>query len=84
MGTITISVDDEIERKFREVVTRVLGKRKGALGEATTEALNLWVKEKMQEEISRTALILMEKEYDLGVRHYRTRKDLHGRLTSVD
>jgi hypothetical protein len=54
------------------------------LGEATTEALNLWVKEKKQEEISRTALILMEKEYDLGVRHYRTREDLHGRVTSVD
>jgi len=84
MGTITISVNDEIDRKFREVVTRVHGKRKGALGEATTEALNLWVKEKMQEEISRTALLLMEKEYDLGVRHYHTREDLHERLTSVD
>jgi hypothetical protein len=54
MGTITISVDNETERKFREVAIRVHGKRKGALGEATTEALNLWVKEKMQEEISRT------------------------------
>jgi len=84
MATITISVDDETERKFREVVTQVHGKRKGALGEATTEALNLWVKEKMQEEISRTALILMEKEYDLGVRQYHTREDLHDRLTSVD
>jgi hypothetical protein len=84
MGTITISIDDETDRKFREVVTRVHGKRKGALGEATTEALNLWVKEKMQEEISRTALLLMEKEYDLGVRHYHTREDLHERLTSVD
>ena len=84
MGTITISVDDETERKFREVAARVHGKRKGALGEATTEALDHWVKEKMQEEISRTALGLMEKEYDLGARHYRTREDLHGRLTSVD
>ena len=84
MGTITISIDDEIDRKFREVVTRVHGKRKGALGEATTEALSLWVKVKMQEEISRTALLLMEKEYDLGVRHYHTREDLHERLTSVD
>ena len=84
MGTITISIDDEIDRKFREVVTRVHGKRKGALGEATTEALNLWVKEKTQEEISRTALLLMEKGYDLGVRHYHTREDLHERLTSVD
>jgi hypothetical protein len=84
MGTITISVDNETERKFREVATRVLGKRKGALGEATTEALNLWVKEKLQEEISRTALILMETEHDPGVRHYRTREDLHGRLTSID
>ena len=84
MGTITISVDDETERKFREVAIRVLGKRKGALGQATTEALNLWVKEKMQEEISRVALILMEKEYDLGVWHYRTREELHERPTSVD
>jgi hypothetical protein len=84
MATITISVDNETERKFREVVIRVHGKRKGALGEATTEALDLWVKEKMQEEISRTALILMEKEYDMGARHYRTREDLHGRLACSD
>lgn len=84
MATITISVDDETEKKFREVVTRMHGKRKGALGEATTEALNLWVKEKKQEEISRTALILIEKEYDLGVRHFRKREDLHGRLSGVD
>jgi len=83
MGTITISVDDEVERKFRDVAKRVCGERKGALGEATTEALELWVGKKVQEEIARTAFVLMEKEYDLGTRRYRARKDLHERGTGT-
>ncbi len=79
MAIITISVDDEVEKKFRETAKRVIGDRKGFLGRAVTEAMSLWMKEKSQAEIARTAMELMEKEYHLGKRLYSDRKDLHER-----
>ncbi len=79
MGTITISIDDEVEQQFRETVKRVLGDRKGILGRAVTEAMKAWIQEKSQAEIARTALELMDKEYHLGKRRYSTRKDLYDR-----
>ncbi len=83
MGTITISIDDEVERKFRERVKRVHGERKGALGQAATEALDLWVGKKSQEEIAKTALALMETTYNLGTWQYTSRDDLYGRTNST-
>jgi hypothetical protein len=83
MGTITISVDDAVEEKFREVAKRVLGERKGYLGEATTEAMRLYIREKTQEEIARDARMLLEKEYHFGSRRATTRGDLHDRSTGA-
>lgn len=84
MGTITISVDDQVEAKFREVAKRVLGDRKGYLGEATTDAMRLYIREKTQEAIRHDALLLMEKEYHYGNRAARTRSDLHARDDCAD
>ena len=44
MGTITLSIDDRTEREFRRLVEKILGKRKGVLGEAATEAMDLWIR----------------------------------------
>jgi predicted transcriptional regulator len=79
MATITINVDDEVEKKFRETAKTVIGDRKGFLGRAVTEAMELWIREKTQKEIARTALELMSQEYHLGKRLYSGRKDLHER-----
>jgi len=79
MATITISVDDDVEKQFRETAKRVIGNRKGFLGRVVTEAMRLWVQEKSQAEIARTALELMDKEYHLGTRRYSGRKELHDR-----
>ncbi len=79
MGTITISIDDDTERRFRETAKKKLGTRKGYLGEATTEALNLWVYKQTQEEIARDALSLMEQGFNLGEHYYNERKDLYDR-----
>jgi hypothetical protein len=77
MGTITISVDDTVEAQFRKVAKRILGERKGYLGEATTEAMRLFIREKTQEAIRTDALLLMENEYHFGRRSARECTDLH-------
>jgi predicted transcriptional regulator len=81
MGTITISVDDEIEERFREVAKKKLGERKGYLGKATTEALEIWIRKQTQEDIARDALALLEKGHPLGKHIYKERKDLYDRTT---
>ncbi|GAB6102457.1 hypothetical protein JCM16138_16800 [Thermococcus atlanticus] len=49
MGVITISVDDDVERKFRKLVAEKYGRIRGALGVAVTEAMRLWI-EKVERE----------------------------------
>ena len=39
MGTLTISLDDEVEKKLREIATRLYGSRKGALSNVIESAL---------------------------------------------
>jgi len=79
MTTITISVDDDTERQFREIAGRKLGKRKGYLGQATTEAMKLWIREMTQKEIAEDALHIMETSIDYGSWRYRGRQELHER-----
>jgi len=84
MGTITLSIDDRIEQEFRRLVEEILGKRKGALGEAATEALDLWIRTKTQEEVVRDALELIGKAYHFGARKYTSRRDLYDRQPAAD
>ena len=81
MGTITICIDDEIERRFRAAAKKKLGERKGYLGKATTEALEHWVKQQTQEEIANDALALLKTGHHLGKHLYTERKDLYDRTT---
>ena len=81
MGTITISVDNDTEKRFREAAKKKLGERKGYLGKATTEALDLWIRKQTQEEIARDALDLLKFGYHLGKHLYKERKDLYDRTT---
>jgi hypothetical protein len=81
MGTITITVDDDTEKRFREAAKKKLGERKGYLGKATTEALESWVQKQSQEEIARDALALLETGHRPGKHFYTERKDLYDRTT---
>ncbi|SEW22007.1 hypothetical protein SAMN05216170_2198 [Thermococcus thioreducens] len=49
VGVITVSVDDDVERKFRKLVAEKYGRIRGALGVAVTEAMKLWI-EKVERE----------------------------------
>lgn len=43
MGVITVKIPDEVEVKFRQKILEVHGAKKGALGKAITEAIELWL-----------------------------------------
>ena len=61
MGVVTISINDETERRFREAVRARLGERKGTLGKAVEEALSEWIEAKKTEAYVKDALALMKK-----------------------
>ena len=81
MGTITINIDDDTEKRFRKAAKKKLGERKGYLGKATTEALECWILKQTQDEIARDALALLETGYHIGGHGYVERKDLYDRAT---
>ena len=60
MGTITINVKDEVEKEFRETVKKEIGVGKGKLGSAVEEALEKWVYEREQLDISSRQLIILK------------------------
>lgn len=43
MGVITVKIPDELEVEFRKKILDVYGVKKGALGKAITEAIELWL-----------------------------------------
>ena len=46
MGRMTIIIPDKIEKELRVKVAEKYGGKKGALGEAITDAIQKWLKEK--------------------------------------
>jgi hypothetical protein len=79
MGTITLTIENSTEEKFRELVKKKLGGKKGSLGEATTQALEFWMHHERQEEIAQDALALLDAGHNFGKRSYSGRKDLYDR-----
>jgi len=51
--------------------------KKGALGRAVTEAMELWIRERQQEKVSERALELLKLDFDLGRRMFKTREELY-------
>ena len=77
--TITVSVDSEVEEKFRRTAKTVHGKKKGYLGKALTDAMTVWTREREQTNNVVATLRLLEKGLDIGVTRYRLRDELHER-----
>lgn len=80
MGVMTVSMDDEIEAKFRKLAAERYGIRKGYLGDALSEAVSQWLREGQQKEIAERAIKLMEKGFYMGKKLYRTRDDIYDRF----
>jgi predicted transcriptional regulator len=79
LGTITISVNDKVERKFREIAGSIYSKKKGYLGKAITEAMERWIDEKRQGKIAEQELKVLEKGFDMGKVLFKRREELYER-----
>ncbi|PWR76170.1 hypothetical protein ACKUB1_07270 [Methanospirillum stamsii] len=79
MGTGTISLSDDVEKRFRETITRECGNKKGALSSAITEAIELWIKEVDIRSLAEEGRRLLAKEHDIGKWQYSNRKELYER-----
>ena len=75
MGTMTITVGDETEKKFREFVRSKYGTGKGKLGKAIDEALNKLISEDEERKLREEAIRMMEKGlYKVG-KNYTFRRE---------
>ena len=59
--TITISVNEESDRRFRRFALHKYGKRKGVLGKALSLAMDRLVEEDEATDLTAKSLALMEK-----------------------
>ena len=79
MGTMTISVDNDVEQQFRALAQKIYSKKKGYLGNAVTSAMKKWIDEMTQKQISERELKLLENGFDMGKFKFRSREELYER-----
>lgn len=77
MGTLTKSLSDDVEQRFREVINREYGMNKEAINNAIAEAIELWVNETLQRTLAEAGREILAKEHNIGKWHYSHRKDLY-------
>lgn len=75
MGTVTINIKDEIEKRFRKIASLEYGKRKGHLGKALNDALKEWLNKKTAEA---EVIEILEKGIEMGQVKF-DREELHER-----
>ncbi len=79
MGTMTISIDNDVEQQFRALAQKIYSKKKGYLGNAVTSAMKKWIEEMTQKQISEREIKLLEKGFDMGELKFKSRDDLYER-----
>lgn len=77
--TITISVEENVENRFRKLAGATYGKRKGYLGKALTEAMKEWERGKISTNVNARALEMLEKGFKMGKITWKNRDELHER-----
>ena len=76
MATITINIQESLEKSFRNRVYQVYGKKKGTLGKALSEAMQEWVRKKDNFD---KCMALLDKGVNMGKLKYSTRDEIYDR-----
>ena len=77
--TITVSVQEDVEERFRRLAGATYGKHKGYLGKAVTEAMSTWVERKGESDVVAKSLKLLETGIKMGKFKFKSRDELHER-----
>ena len=77
--TITVSVREDVERRFRRVAASKHGKKKGYLGRALTDAMERWADQEEASDAAAQTLKMLEEGLDLGGLKYSHKAELHER-----
>ena len=76
--TVTINIEDDLDKEFRSRVLQMYGDVKGALGKAVAEAIRHWLEH--QPSYEKKAIEYLKKGYHLGGGpYYRNRDELYER-----
>ncbi len=82
MGTITVNISDETEKRFRAFVKAKSGEGKGKLGKAVEDALNKLVSEDEEQKLRQEAIKMMEKGlYKVGKNYTFKREEAYENRT---
>lgn len=77
--TITISVQEDVEERFRRLAGATYGRHKGYLGKAVTDAMDIWIERKEKSDVNARALKMLEKGFKMGKITWKNRDELHER-----
>lgn len=75
--TVTINIDEELDREFRKKVKQMYGNAKGTLGKAVSDAMEQWISH--HPDYEKKALEHLRKGYNLGGMTYKNRDELYER-----
>jgi len=71
MGTVTISLGEEYEKKLRELSHKKYNSRKGAMGKIMEEGIELVEKRERSKEAWERQLKTMKKGFYLGIKRFQ-------------
>ena len=79
MGNLTLSFENEDEKKLRRIAQKKYSGKKGALSKVVSEGLKRLDEDSNRERAFRSLMKKMEKGYDMGKILYKNRGELYDR-----
>ena len=73
MGVVTVSIDDEVEKRLREKIDD----SKGVLGQTISDAIKEWIERDEEENARKKGKEIIKEGFEMGEIQYENRSELH-------